>query len=129
VSDAELLEAFEQCTLSNSAFHHEDHIRVAFLYLSRLPALQALQRFRDSLVRFAETHGKAGLYNETVTWAYILIIRERMARAGRAQDWSEFKAANPDLFDRGRDLLRRYYRSETLTSALAKSTFLFPDNL
>jgi hypothetical protein len=129
MTDAELLEGFEQCTLANSAFHHEDHIRVAFLYLSSLPVLQALQRFQDCLTRFAQTHGKADLYNETVTWAYILLIRERMVRAGYPQDWSAFKASNPDLFDRSRHILSRYYRSETLKSSLAKSTFLFPDKL
>ena len=127
MNDAELLEGFEKCTLANTAFRHEDHIRVAFLYLSRFPIVQTLQRFRDSLVRFAETHGKTDLYNETVTWAYILLIRERMARAGREQNWPEFKATNPDLFDRSRDILNRYYRPETLGSPLAKSTFLFPD--
>jgi hypothetical protein len=127
LTDAELLDGFEQCTLPNSAFHHEDHIRVAFLYLSRFSVLEALQRFQDGLKRFAAWHGKADLYNETVTWAYILLIRERMARAGLTQDWPSFKASNPDLFDRRPDVLSRYYRPETLSSPLAKSTFLFPD--
>ena len=129
MTDAELLEGFEQCTLANSAFHHEDHVRVAFLYVSRFPVLEALQRFQDCLTRFAQAHGKSDLYHETVTWAYVLLIRERMVRAGQAQDWPAFKASNPDLFDRGRDVLSRYYRPETLRSALAKSTFVFPDKL
>ena len=127
LTDAELLDGFEQSTLPNSAFHHEDHIRVAFLYLSRFSVLEALQRFQDGLKRFAALHGKTDLYNETVTWAYILLIRERMVRAGLAQDWPLFKASNSDLFDRRPDILGRYYRPETLSSPLAKSTFLFPD--
>ena len=127
MNDTELLEAFEKCTLANSAFHHEDHVRVAFLYLSRFPVLEALQRFRDSLVRFAQAHGKSDLYNETVTWAYIFLIRERMVRAGHPQDWPAFKAANTDLLDRNPDILKKYYDPETLGTPLAKTTFLFPD--
>ena len=127
LTDAELLNGFEQCTLPNSAFHHQDHIRVAFLYLSRFSVLEALHRFEEGLKRFASWHGKTDLYNETVTWAYILLIRERMARAGLAQDWPLFKTNNPELFDRRPDILSRYYHPETLSSPLAKSTFLFPD--
>ena len=129
MTDSELLEGFERCTLGNAAFHHEEHVRVAFLYLSKFPVLQTLQRFQECLRSFATTHGKPDLYNETVTWAYIFLIRERMARKGHSQDWAAFKASNLDLLDRSRDVLSRYYRPETLGSPLAKSTFLFPDRL
>lgn len=127
MTDDELLSGFEGCTLPNEAFHHQEHVRVAFLYLLRYPALQALEHFSSAIRRFAEAHGKTTLYNETVTWAYILLIRERMARIGHPQSWPEFQAENPDLFDRKRDILKRYYRSETLQSELAKQTFLLPD--
>jgi hypothetical protein len=129
MTDNELLSGFEGCTLANEAFHHEQHVRVAFLYLSRYPALQALERFSNALKRFAEAHGKTTLYNETVTWAYILLIRERMARAGYAQSWLEFQGHNPDLLDRQRNILKKYYRPHTLESELAKRTFLLPDRV
>lgn len=128
MTDRELLERFEDSTLPNESFHHEEHIRVAFLYLSRYPVLDSLERFSAALRRFATRHGKAGLYHETVTWAYLLLIRERMARAEHRCTWQEFKARNEDLFDRKHDVLKKYYREETLASDLAKSTFLFPDN-
>jgi hypothetical protein len=127
MTDNELLSGFEDCSLANEAFHHEQHIRVAFLYLSRYPALQALERFSSVLRRFAEAHGKTMLYNETVTWAYILLIRERMARLGYPQSWPDFRALNPDLFDRKQDILKKYYQPETLRSELAKRIFLLPD--
>jgi hypothetical protein len=128
MSDDELIERFEDCTLSNADFHHEEHVRVAFLYLSRYPALQALGRFCTLLKRFAAAHGKTTLYHETVTWAYVLIVRERMARADDAlQTWREFRAANRDLFDREPNILMKYYRPETLQSDLAKKAFVFPD--
>jgi hypothetical protein len=127
VTDHELVERFEDCTLPLECFHHEEHVRVAFLYLCRYPVLDALERFSGSLRRFAARHGKGGLCHETITWAYILLIRERMARAERKQTWPEFRANNTDLFDRETNILKKYYREETLASDLAKSTFLLPD--
>lgn len=73
--------------------------------------------------------GKHGLYNETITWAFLLLIRERRARAGRPQSWEEFAAANPDLMSWQNNVLKKYYRPETLSSELAKATFLFPDQI
>ena len=127
MTDEQLLSGFENCTLPNESFHHADHVHVAFLYLCRYPALEALQHFSTSLGRFASAHGKPHLYNETVTWAFLFLIRERMARAGGQQSWSEFAAENPDLLSWKNHILKRYYREETLKSELAKRMFLFPD--
>lgn len=128
MTDEEFL-AFEDCTLPNESFHHRDHVRLAFLYLSRYPALEAIQRFSASLARFAAAKGKPGLYNETITWAFLFLIRERMARAGRKQVWNEFAASNADLMSWEENILKKYYRDETLASDLARSTFLFPDRI
>ena len=127
MNDDELLARFENCSLPNGSFHHQDHVRVAFLYLCKYPALQALDHFSSALRRFASAHGKPSLYNETITWAYILIIRERMARSGGPQTWLTFAANNPDLLTWKDNVLRTYYSEETLKSDLAKTTFLFPD--
>src|SRR5204863_7910350 len=107
-------------SLANASFHHRDHVKMAYLYLCRYQALEALQRFSTSLAKFAAANGKPELYNETITWAFLLLIRERMTRAGHPQTWDEFRAANPDLFS-WKDVLKKYYRDETLSSELARS--------
>lgn len=127
MTDDEFIASFENCSLSNASFHHVDHVKMAFLYLCRYPALEALQRFSASLTRFAAANGKPALYNETVTWAFLLLIRERMARAGGQQTWTEFAASNQDLLSWKDNVLKRYYRDETLSSDLARTTFLLPD--
>jgi hypothetical protein len=127
MSDDEFVASFENCTLANEAFHHADHVRMAYLYLCRYPAMEALQRFSTSLIRFAAAHGKPRLYHETITWAFLLLIRERMARTGYRQSWEEFAGGNADLLNWKENVLRKYYRAETLSSELARSTFLFPD--
>lgn len=128
MTDDEFIRRFEDCTLPSECFHHADHVRMAFLYLSRSPALEALQGFSASLQRFAAANGKPGRYHETITWALLLLIRERMARAASGQTWAQFSAANGDLLNWKDNVLKKYYREETLASALARTTFLLPDN-
>ena len=127
MTDDEFLASFESCSLDNRAFHHADHVRMAFLYLRRYPALEALQRFSIALAAFATANGKPQLYHETITWAFLLLIRERLARAASEQTWAEFAAQNGDLLDWKDNILKKYYRGETLSSDLARTTFLFPD--
>ena len=127
MSDRDLLEQFETVTLPIECFRHTEHVRVAFLYLSTFPILEALQRFCAALQRFAAAHGKSKLYHETITWAYIFLIQERMARAGRKQTWEEFAQNNVDLLTWKDGVLTRFYREGTLRSDLAKEIFLFPD--
>ncbi len=127
----ELIWQFEQGMTSADTFHHLDHVRLAFEYLCRWPPLEALEKFSSALRRFAAAKGaalgKESRYHETITWAYVLLIRERMARAATGQTWEEFAIRNPDLLDWTGGLLERWYRRETLASDLARSTFVFPD--
>ena len=44
MSDEEFLREFENCSLPGDAFHHTEHVRVAFLYLGRYGVLQAIER-------------------------------------------------------------------------------------
>ena len=127
MTDDEFIASFENCSLGNESFHHSDHVRMAFLYLRRYPALEALQRFSTSLIRFAVANGRPELYHETITWAFLLLIRERLARTGWPQTWTDFAAGNADLLSWKDNILKKYYRGETLFSDLARSTFLFPD--
>jgi hypothetical protein len=128
MSDDEFVARFEDCTIANESFHHADHVRMTYLYLCRYPAMEALQRFSTSLIRFATAHGKPQLYHETITWAFLFLIRERMARMGYPQSWDEFAAGNADLLNWKENVLKKYYRAETLSSEFARKTFLFPDN-
>ena len=79
---------------------------MAFLYLCRYPALEAIRRLSASLARFAAANGKPERYNETITWALLLLIRERMVRAGGQPDWAEFAAGNADLLNWENNILK-----------------------
>lgn len=123
----EFIRQFETDTLGGE-FHHSDHVRLAFAYLSEFPALDALERFAAALKRFAAARGKAQLYHETITHAYFFLIRERMARTPNC-GWEAFAKQNADLLEWKPGILGRYYHEATLRSDLARSVFLFPDKI
>jgi hypothetical protein len=126
MTNAELIDRFETDALAGESFHHADHVRLAYAYLSEYPVLGALEKFVRGLRRFAVARGKPQLYSETITHAYFFLIRERMARTA-AKDWEDFAGANPDLLVWKNGILFRYYEEATLRSELARSVFLFPD--
>jgi hypothetical protein len=156
MTNDELIRRFETDTFPEDSFHHADHVRLAFAYLSQYPPLEALDKFSAALKRYAAARGKSQLYHETITHAYFFLIRERMARVSatdspatdsraldsrtndsstndshtndsRINDWDEFARRNPDLLEWKNGLLTRYYHEATLQSDLARTVFLFPD--
>lgn len=132
----ELIRQLEDCSLPTASFDHRAHVQAGFAYLQRFGYAGALAAMANALRRFAAHHGKAGLYHETVTAAFLALIHERMAddllaRGGaielavaRGLDWEDFAARHPDLFTP--DLLGRYYAKETLRSELARHCFVLP---
>ena len=126
MTNHELVSEFEEGRVPG-AFHHVDHVRVAFAYVAEFPLSEAITRFSAALRRFATAQGKPNLYHETITWAYLFLIAERVARARRTQCWEEFAARNPDLLAWKGGVLERYYSKETLASEMARRMFVLPD--
>jgi hypothetical protein len=122
VDDREFVTAFEACTLPPEEFSHRAHVRLAWLYLREQPLLDALPRFASNLRRYATSLGATAKYHETITWAYLFLIHERMQRAN-AKSFDEFADANEDLFG---PILTAYYAPEVLASELARTTFVMP---
>jgi hypothetical protein len=128
-TDTEVIAQLENAAISPDSFHHADHVRLAFAYLRQYTILEALEKFPAALRQFAKRHGRPNLYHQTITWAYLFLIHERIARADRPQTWDEFAQANRDLLTWKNGILQKYYADETLQSDLAKRVFIFPDKL
>ena len=133
LSDREFIAQFEDCSLPAAAFHHRDHVRLAWLFLRDLPLLEAIASFCVGLKRFATANGKPDRYHETLSWAFLFLIHQRMEESREAgstePSWQEFEAANADLLNWKENILLRYYTAETLQLERAKKTFLLPDRL
>jgi hypothetical protein len=127
LTDEALLAAFDGRGFAPGSFHHRDHVRVAWALLERQAVPDVLARFTAGLRRLAAAAGKPGLYHETITWAYVLLVNERRAPRG-TEEWSAFLARNPDLMWWRPSLLEvKYYREETLWSERARRVFVLPD--
>ena len=122
----ELFNRFVDTTLPSDQFHHRQHVQVAWMFIQKYGMPQALAEFSTAIKRFADAKGATGLYHETITWAFLLLIAERQAKCG-AETWEAFAAANPDLLVWKPSILERYYSREVLKSDLARRVFLFPD--
>ena len=122
----QLFDSFVDTSLPADQFHHQQHVQVAWLFVRKYGMPDALAEFTSAIKRFADAKGATGLYHETITWAFLLLIAERQARHP-ASSWPEFEAANTDLLVWKPSILGRYYSKELLASDLARRTFLMPD--
>jgi hypothetical protein len=107
-------------------FHHQQHVEVGWLFVRKYGMPAALGEFTAAIKRFAAAKGADGLYHETITWAFLLLIAERQEKCG-AGTWDAFSAANADLLVWKPSILEQYYGADTLKSDLARRVFVFPD--
>jgi hypothetical protein len=122
----DLLGRFTALTYPKQDFHHAQHLELAWTLLAERPLLGAMQEFRRLLQVFAAHHGAQGLYNETITCFYLLLIRERMDGLDPSHDWPAFRAANPDLFTSAKAFLEPWYPQGAAFLAEAKQSFRLP---
>jgi hypothetical protein len=128
MSDEEFLAAFESGTLAKAEWTHQAHVRMAWLYLDRLPFDQALICIRDGVRRHNAAVGSPPTaYHETITAAFAKLIHARRTEAAAEEDFAEFAVRNADLLGRGLAALRRHYTQGLLDTPAARERFLEPD--
>lgn len=127
MTEEEFYQQFEDTSLNAKLFNHSNHIKMAWIYLKKYDLPEALGKFSLALKRYAKAKGATNLYHETITFAFLVLINERMKRYDELQNWEDFVVSNDDLFDWKKNVLKNYYREETLKSSFAKKHFVFPD--
>jgi hypothetical protein len=124
MTDDEFLAAFEACAFARPEWTHEAHVRMAWLYLTRLPFAEALEKVRKGIQKLNGRIGSPDGYHETITVAYVRVIASRLEPG---DDYPAFRDRHPDLFDRTLTALLRHYTKERLHSAEARQGFVEPD--
>lgn len=148
MTDDEFLLAFQTCTFTRPEWTHEAHVRMAWLYLTRLPFVEALDRIRTGIQKLnakigqppnthrappqrscnitlrVSSNGDPNGYHETITIAFSRLIASRV-RLG--EDYLAFRDRNPDLFDRTLPAPFQHYTKERLWSPEARRGFIEPD--
>lgn len=127
LDDAALVARFEACTLPAADYHHREHLRIAFAMLRGADFGVAALRFRDALRRYVTALGAAAKYHETLTWAYLALVHQRMSETP-ADSSRDFLARHPELLDHRSGALARHYDVPAITgSALARRVFVLPE--
>jgi hypothetical protein len=125
-AEHDLLERFAALTYPIESLDHAEHVRLAWTLLAQQPLLEAMCSCRRMLLAYAEHHGAADKYNETITCIYLLLIRDAMDRLRPDHDWAEFQQINPDLFRSPKDFLERWYPDAGAFTPEAKMAFRLP---
>jgi hypothetical protein len=132
LDDAELVAQFDALAIAPADFRHREHVRLAYAMLRGADFGDAAVRFRAALRRFAEAAGVPGRYHETLTWAYLAVIAQRIAEdpavAASGPTSHDFLARHPDLLDHRSGAVARYYDVAAITaSPLARGVFVLPE--
>ncbi len=122
------IDTLESGDIDPDQFGHDAHVYVGWCYLQSLSLVEAIDRFRNALIRLTHKLGVPDKYHETITWFFMIAIAER--RQGHAAtDWSAFRDANADLVYNGSALIRQHYSAARLGSATARRLFVLPDKM
>jgi hypothetical protein len=134
LDDVTLVARFEALELAPHNFGHREHVRLAFAMLAEAGDFgDAAIRYRRALRAFASHVGAAGKYHETLTWAYLALVHERMYLLLRERDHAattsfDLLARYSDLLDHRAGALARYYDLAALTrSTTARAVFVLPE--
>lgn len=100
LTDDEFVAAIEGCTLPRTSFTHRNHVRLAWLYLSRYEASDADRRICDTIRRFATSLGAATKFREDITLMWMRRVEAAMGDTP-APDFETFIAARPELLAPG----------------------------
>lgn len=141
MTDDKFLAAFEACRFARKDWTHDAHVRMAWLYLGRccshrsaedavrsgIQKLNAAFKARSAfgcIRRGVAGNPKLTGYHETITTAFVRLIADRRQSG---EDFSAFRARNPDLFDSKLSALLAHYSPERLFSEEAQNEFVEPD--
>ena len=127
--DESFLQQFEAGKWPNEHWHHEQHIKIAYLYLRRYPFAEAAIRIREKI----QAHNRANNvpeapergYHETMTQAWLRLVHFTLCEYGPAETSDAFYQQSPQLSQK--KILRLFYSRDVFMSPRAKTEFLEPD--
>jgi hypothetical protein len=124
MTDEEFARAFERGEVAATAFGHDAHVRLAWVYLRESESFDAaVARIRDGIKRFAAAAGASQKYHETITILWMQLLDEARGRVGDCT-FAELLERCPELADK--DLPLRYYPRERLFSDEARERWVPP---
>lgn len=125
MTDDEFVQAFLTGSLPPQHFHHRDHLRLTWVLVRLTGTEEAMKRITSGIRYFANAHGQAEKYHETMTRFWVHIVGHAVAARPDITSFEDFLAAFPMLLDK--DLPYRHWRRETMASPDARAEWVDPD--
>src|SRR5262249_32557937 len=102
MDDEAFLQCFEQSQIAADDWGHREHIKVAYLYLRRMPVDDAVGRMREGLkalqLAFQVPDGLDRGYHETMTQVWMRLVDFTLRQFGPAASADEFYDLHPELW-------------------------------
>jgi hypothetical protein len=118
MTDSEFQRAFEDTTLE--PFHHRDHLRVTWIYLSQFGETATLERLGPAILRYADARRVGHKFHQTVTIAWIRLLSQAFEN-----NFDAIVEKHPQLLDK--KFLERFYSPDLLQSPEARAHWVEPD--
>ena len=125
MDDSEFLRAFFDGWPAEQRFGHYEHLRLAWLVIERHGAEVAADIVGDGIRRMATAHGKAALYNETITRFWVSLLAHVRQAADPHASVDDAIRAVPMLADK--DIVLRHWSRTALYGPEARMTWVEPD--
>ena len=123
MDDETFLRQFEDCTFPLDAFHHREHVKLAYLYLRQFPLAEAIDKVRYGLKHFQAAYQVPDAidrgYHETMTQAWMRLVYFILSEHGPADSSDAFFEAHPELWQV--KVVRFFYSRDVLMAAKAKT--------
>ncbi len=128
LTDLELLSLFEEQAISNEAWTHEYHIRVASIYLKSYSFEEAVDRVKQGIKKLNAANSVPESqfrgFHETITLGWLRLLRFKL-HSKHANSSLDLIEKCPELLNS--KLLNEYYSEARLMSLEAKQNFIEPD--
>lgn len=122
----EFLQQFENHTLDVERFDHLGHIRIAWIYLTKYPLDDAIEKVNKGIASYAKSKGANDKFQLTLTEAIVRILATRLL-PNVDHSFKNFLSENQDLITDLPLILEKHYSKEMLYSERAKKVFIAPD--
>ncbi len=126
VEDEIFCAQFESCEYPPEKFKHREHLKLAYIYLTKHGSDTACKRMRESLKNYLEHNNvDSNKYHETITRAWILAVHHFMQKVTVSDSSDSFIDQYPIMLNSR--IMMTHYSAELLFSVQAREKFVEPD--
>lgn len=122
--DEAFVQAFHSGQIANQQFHHQDHLRLAWVLIQHHGATYAGELITATIRQFAAHHGAPERYNETMTRFWIWAVNAGIQKHP-ALGFHDLLGAEPHLLDKGLPL--KHWSKDVINSDAAKHQWVDAD--